>query len=604
MARSFLGLLFESKPKESYILIWTKEEAQKLSKWFQNVDSATKYAHKAGSKADTYFGIGLASEALEKYERVPADKVAGLPGLWIDIDYKAPLVHKKEHIPDTEADALWLVEQMPLEPSLLVHSGHGFQAYWQFPKVVNVESGEQRIYLADLSERWQGYCKAVAATRGWDVDSTFDLARVFRIPETYNLKDKEHPVKVDLRYVAEHRYEASQLEAALERKSVAIGAPLVDLSNKRSAKKQLATDAAFKLDPDAEPPANKFKALYANDERFQRSWDHQRNEWRDTSPSSYDCSLATLAYNAGWNDQDIVNLLIAHRRKYDIDLKLRVDYYARTLAEAKFADDVPKKIKTAAKQPAKAVKQTEAKREKRTAAEIKEENEPPADEASDNKESNLAVVSEAFQISISRIVKYLSDPPQYVICLTGGKEIEVKPMVFMSQQVMRTTLAIAVNRKIPKMKPGRWDHLSDCMFAAIDEVQPGEETTHLGSISHYLYKFLRVHYKPDFPEESQHDRAFRGNPAKLAGKCCIEIDSFLRFVTQEFGQKLDKATVSQRLMRLGCVKEKRSLRKGKEVTSRPFWIIPDEFITDHELLFNAEAELLEGEESEERLSVN
>lgn len=604
MARSFLGLLFESKPKASHILIWTKEEAQKVSKWFTSIETATKHAEKVGSKADTYFGIGLAPEALQHYERVPADQVVGLPGLWIDIDYKSPGVHKKQHIPETEKDALWLVEEMPLEPSLLVHSGHGFQAYWLFPSVVNIQTGEQRLYLADLSERWQGYCKALAATKGWDVDSTFDLARVFRIPETYNLKDKEKPVKVTLRFAAEHRYQPDRFESVLEEQSVKIGAPLADLSNKRSAKKQLASDAEFKLDPDAEAPKAKFAALYTNDTRFQRSWDHQRTEWRDTSPSSYDCSLATLAYNAGWSDQDIVNLLIAHRRKYDLDLKLRVDYYRRTLAEAKFTDDKPKPP-TKSKVSSKSTDKKTETRAKRTAEEIKQEQEQPEDEASDNKETNLQVVSEAFQINITRIVKYLSDPPQYVLCLEGGKEIEVKPIVFMNQQSMRVALAVAVNRKIPKMKPGRWDHLSDCMFAAIDEVQPGEDTTHLGSISHYLYKFLRVHYKPDFPEESQHDRAFRGNPAKLAGKCCIELDAFLRFVSTEFGQKLDKATVSQRLMRLGCLKEKRSLRKDTKVTSRPFWVIPDEFITNHELLFNAEAEILEGEqETEAAMSVN
>lgn len=605
MARSFLGLLFDSKPKDSYILIWTKEEAQKVSKWFQGVEAATKHAEKVGSKADTYFGIGLAPEALQSYERVPADKVVGLPGLWIDIDYKTPGVHKKTNLPEDEKEALWLVEQMPLEPSLLVHSGHGFQAYWLFPKVIDLQSGEQRIYLADLSERWQYYCKAVAGTRGWDVDSTFDLARVFRIPGTYNLKDREKPVKVDLRSLSEQRYTVDKFEAVLESQSVTIGAPLTKVTSKRDTKRQLQDEAEFKLEPDAEPPKAKFTALYNNEPRFKLSWEHQRHEWKDTSPSSYDCSLATLAFHAGWNDQDIVNLLIAHRRKYALDLKLRVDYYRRTLAEAKFTDDIPTKTKKPApKATAKA--KPSASRAKRTAEEVREEKAPVEAEPSDNKESNLSVVSEAFQITITRIVKYLSDPPQYVIYLEGGREVEVKPVVFMNQASMRTALAIAVNRKIPKLKPSRWEHLSDCMFAALDEVEPGQETTHLGAIAHYLYKFLHIHYKPEYPDESQHDRAFRGNPAKLAGKCCMDVDALIRFVNTEFGQKLDKATVLQRLMRLGCVNEKRSLRKGEKVTSRNFWVIPDEFIANHELLFNAETEILEGEreDQEERLTVN
>lgn len=602
MARSFLGLLFDSKPTDSFILIWTKEKAQKLSKWYQSVEAATKYAERVGSKADTYFGIGLASESLPSYERVPADRVAGLPGLWIDIDYKTPGVHKKTNLPANDQEALWLIEQMPLLPSILVHSGHGYQAYWLFEKVIKLDSGEQRIYLSDLSERWQYYCKAVAATRGWDVDSTFDLARVFRIPETQNLKDPIHPVKVTLRSVSGETYSIDEIEGALEKVSLTVGAPLVDVSDKRNTKQRLVEGSDFKLDPDAEPPKAKFNALYTNDPKFKLSWDHQRTEWKDDSPSSYDCSLATLAFHAGWKDQDIVDLLIAHRRKYGIDLKLRVDYYKRTLAEAKYTDDISKHKKGTPAKKIVASSKSEV-REKKTAREVKDAEAPPEVEPSDNTESNLQVVSEALQISITRIVKYLSDPPQYVICLESGKEIEVKPVVFMSQVSMRTTMAIAVNRLIPKIKPKTWDHLSTCMFAALDEVQPGEETTHLGAISHYLYKFLQAQYRPEINEESQHDRAFRGKPAKLAGKCCIDVDSLIRFASTEFNQKLDKATVLQRLMRLGCKKEKRSLRKGEQVTSRNFWAVPDEFIVDHELLFNAEAEILEHEE-EERVSIN
>jgi len=601
MARSFLGLLFDSKPKDSYILIWTKEEAQKLSKWFQGVESANRYAEKVGSKADTYFGIGLASRSLEYNQRVPAHEVAGLPGLWIDVDYLTPGIHKKKNLPKDEKEALWLIDQMPLEPSVLVHSGHGFQAYWLFPKVVNIQTGEQRIYLADLSERWQYYCKAIADTRGWEVDSTFDLSRVFRIPETYNLKDKDKPVKVDLRSITDKRYAVDSIEVILEAQNVTIGAPLADVSDKRSRIRGLAAETEFTLSKDAAPPVTKFKALYDNEPKFKAAWEHQ---WTagDQSPSSYDCSLATLAFNVGWNDQEIVDLLIAHRRKYDTDLKLRIDYYQRTLAAAKLRDEKivqrQKPIKKAVVNPL-----VSDKREKKTAQQIRQEEAPPEDEPSENKENNLQVVSEAFQLSILRIVKYLSDPPQYVLCLEGGKEIEVKPAVFMNQASMRTTLAIAVNRKIPKMKPSQWEFMSDCMFAAMDEVEPGDETTHLGAISHYLYRFLHTHYKPELVDESQHDRAMRGKPAKLAGTCCVDVDSMIRFVATEFNQKLDKATVLQRLMRLGCTNQKRSLRKGQQVTSRNFWIIPEKFIADHQLLLNAEAEILENEK-EEVLRVN
>ena len=603
MARSFLGLLFDSKPASNYILIWTKqagvpnEKAQKLSKYFQSVDAATKYAEKVGSKAETYFGIGLASESLSFNQRVEAHKVAGVPGLWIDIDYLSPGVHKKRHLPANEAEALWLVESMPLEPSILIHSGHGFQAYWLFPKVIDTSVGESRFYLADLSERWQYYCKALASMKGWDVDSTFDLSRVFRVANTLNLKDTENPVKVEIRSTSEKRYAPDEIEAALEKASVTIGAPSIDATDRRATKRTLAASSDFKLDPDAEPPKAKFQALLDHEPNFKSSWEHKRTVG-DGTPSSYDCSIATLAFNVGWSDQEIVDLCIAHRRKYDYDLKLRADYYRRTLAAAKTPGDRIKSVRKVERSaPTEGSKST--KREKKSKEQIDAENAGPEIVPSDDRETNLQVVSEGLGTEVTRIVKYLSDPPQYVICFKGGKEVEVKPIAFVSQAPMRMVIAVALNRNLAKIKTHAWEHLSDCMFAAIEEVEPGEETTHLGAVAHYLHKFLQSGYNPDLVDESQHDRALRGKPAHLAGSCCVDIDAMIRFAQTEFNLKLDKATVIQRLMRLGCTNQKRSLRKGQQVTSRKFWVIPDKFIEDHQLLVNAEAEILEGEKEEE-----
>ena len=45
--------------------------------------------------------------------------------------------------------------------------------------------------------------------------------------------------------------------------------------------------------------------------------------------------MATMAMQAGWSDQEVVNLLICWRRKHDHDLKLRENYYVVTLEKAK-----------------------------------------------------------------------------------------------------------------------------------------------------------------------------------------------------------------------------------------------------------------------------
>ncbi|HUW33528.1 MAG TPA: hypothetical protein VM223_18115 [Planctomycetota bacterium] len=97
------------------------------------------------------------------------------------------------------------------------------------------------------------------------------------------------------------------------------------------------------LDPAAEPPAEKFEALMANDPNFAATWTRER-QLRDGSPSAYDLSLGTRAANAGWTDQEIVNLCIAGRRKHGDDLKLRADYWERfTLAKCRNGQKLPAK---------------------------------------------------------------------------------------------------------------------------------------------------------------------------------------------------------------------------------------------------------------------
>jgi putative DNA primase/helicase len=87
-----------------------------------------------------------------------------------------------------------------------------------------------------------------------------------------------------------------------------------------------AADGELVLDPEAEPPADKFQDLMRR-KKFSQSWGRQRDDLKDQSSSGYDMSLAAMAVRAGWDDQEIVNLCIAHRRNHGAPLKLRLDYY-------------------------------------------------------------------------------------------------------------------------------------------------------------------------------------------------------------------------------------------------------------------------------------
>lgn len=86
----------------------------------------------------------------------------------------------------------------------------------------------------------------------------------------------------------------------------------------------------------ADPPADKFDALGRTNPKFWDTWNRRRSDLHDQSGSSYDQALADAAAVAGWDDQEIASLLIAHRRTHGDrpEKALRPDYLARTLGKA------------------------------------------------------------------------------------------------------------------------------------------------------------------------------------------------------------------------------------------------------------------------------
>jgi hypothetical protein len=85
---------------------------------------------------------------------------------------------------------------------------------------------------------------------------------------------------------------------------------------------------------DAQPPAGKLDVAIENSPEFARTWRRGRREF--PSQSEYDLSLASQAAAIGWTDQEICDLLTAHRREGGGDPDSKgVAYYARTIAKVR-----------------------------------------------------------------------------------------------------------------------------------------------------------------------------------------------------------------------------------------------------------------------------
>ena len=90
-----------------------------------------------------------------------------------------------------------LLATIEIKPTVLVHSGHGLQAYWLFKEFWLFESEDDRKRAKSLVTRWQAMLRAAAQRREWTVDPTADLVRVLRVPGTLNRKlaDAIKPVR-------------------------------------------------------------------------------------------------------------------------------------------------------------------------------------------------------------------------------------------------------------------------------------------------------------------------------------------------------------------------------------------------------------------------
>lgn len=133
--------------------------------------------------------------SLPEKGRGDAAASCAMPGLWADIDIKGP-AHKAEDLPPDLDAALAIANCTELVPSLIVHSGNGIQAWWVFKEPVVFEDEGDIRAASELVQRWQAILLNDAKKSGYRIDPTHDLARVMRLPGTFNRKDPANPKPV------------------------------------------------------------------------------------------------------------------------------------------------------------------------------------------------------------------------------------------------------------------------------------------------------------------------------------------------------------------------------------------------------------------------
>ncbi len=331
MLEAFVDALWKHKDDDrGWILIWdamylsdgnrlVESEATWCGTTVEAVEAVKQIAASTPLK-EIYIGAGLRGKKHGKSRRGGSKDVSGVCGLWVEIDIKGPAHSGKNYPPDEKA-AQDILNASGLKPTIVLNSGHGLQAWWLFTDCLYFDSAKERDEFQRLESQWQKTLAAHAEELGgWAVDPTSDLARVLRVPGTVNHKIQELPVQVQLVGDEGDRYvDVSDFEDRLVPYEESTESTFMVGGNH---------GGPITIDENANPMVEKLEALKTASRKFKLSWDRKRTDFHDQSASSYCMSMSFFAAEAGWVDQEIVDLLISWRRKENESLKLdRPEWY-------------------------------------------------------------------------------------------------------------------------------------------------------------------------------------------------------------------------------------------------------------------------------------
>ena len=314
------------------------------SYWYSKFDDINRDLDRLAHR-EVYAGVALSAmdgRPFTSHNRVVVADAAAIPGLWADIDVAHP-VHKEQKLPATAEQAREVMAQLPFVPTIVVDSGHGLQYWWLFQEPWVFASPDEHEQACRVTQWWHRMVKELFQAQGLTIDSVFDLARVMRVPGTFNNKASGDRKPVEAVKVDGPRYVIGDFLGLVPEDFVAstpgnkrnrTGGP-PEGNKGRQSKVPAAAPNRLVLDPGAKPAQMLLETLLEEDARFRATWEMQRPDLSDQSPSGYDMALANSAVRAGWTDQEVKNLLIAFRRRHGLDLKLREDYYTRTIEKAK-----------------------------------------------------------------------------------------------------------------------------------------------------------------------------------------------------------------------------------------------------------------------------
>jgi hypothetical protein len=208
------ALFWGDAPPDAWLVASWKSPDAFCSRWFRVADLSALLGLlvRKARIADVYIGMALRSPTCQPSGRGTSDDAYGIASLWVECDHMGG-VHTARNLP-TPVQLGMFLRSLPFQPSLTIDSGGGAHIHLLLKELWILDTPTERARAQLLLRRVQRTVQLMAEARGWTIDSTSDLARVLRLPGTFNHKGAT-PVPVTV--LAEHprRYNPIDLENAV-----------------------------------------------------------------------------------------------------------------------------------------------------------------------------------------------------------------------------------------------------------------------------------------------------------------------------------------------------------------------------------------------------
>lgn len=310
-------------------------------------------------------------------------------------------------------------------------------------------------------------------------------------------------------------------------------------------------DGQFLVSEAAEPPQRLLRQLLQLEPRFKQSWERSRPDFKEQTSHAYQISLAALAFAAGWNDQQVVNLIIAWRRRHNRQFQPRAAYYRSILA--------------AGRQPG------QRQRAQQELQDILSANDP------ERPEKLRHCLSRLLGCNINRILRYQGPPTVYNLLTDRGLVRLGVPANWQQQDKFQDAMQRQIGLRPATCLERHWQDRQQAISQAAETAQ-GQPPQGVADLT---VQWL-AGYLADFPPQTADwlQQAVQAKPFLKGHQKHVFSLPLRQWIADNNGPRLSPHEMGQRLRKLGAVPitigfPAEMERQPDQPASRQCWRLPE-----------------------------